>query len=83
MVPILVSLPWAAIVVYLLWQLSHKDERHLQQVSELCQRVQAPDVAVAQHVMATEQSPAGLPYVPLDDDAALTADLQEMIDGLT
>jgi hypothetical protein len=71
----------AATVAAFLMAGNARDQRQQQIVADLCQRIQAPDVAVAQHVTNSHEAPQGLPYVPVDDDDALIADLKEQIDG--
>lgn len=45
--------------------------KHAAQVADLCQRLQAPDTAVAQHVLGTDTyEPQHLPF---DDDGAWMA----------
>lgn len=46
---------------------------------ELLQRIQAPEVAVAQ---AIPDGPAGLLHVPLDDFEAFEQDLKENVNGV-
>lgn len=77
----LVSLPWAALCGGLLYALTRVLDRSHAERQQLLQRIQAPEVAVAQHVHATEAAPEGLGYVPLEDDEALVANFREMIDG--
>lgn len=57
-----------------------QNSRHAKQVSDLCQRLQAPATAVAQYVIADEHNaPSHLPY---DDDGAFMKHL-ESISGST
>ena len=76
---VLLSLPWAAVVGCLLALQFKSQERHDRQVADLCQRLQAPEVAVAQHVHDHTQAPAGLGYVPVDDDDAMRENVLELI----
>lgn len=75
---VLAQIPWLLVVAGLLWMLFSQQTRHGMQVSELLQRIQAPEVAVAQHVHATEDA-EGLGYVPLDDDDRARENYQELI----
>lgn len=45
--------------------------RHAGQVADLCQRLQAPETAVAAHLAASVST--GDAYLPFDDDAAYVA----------
>lgn len=67
------------IVLALLWERRQERasaaverERAAKEREGLLQRIQAPEVAVAQH--ASQERPAGLLHVPLDDDAAYWED---------
>lgn len=46
--------------------------------ASLLQRIQAPEVAVAQHA---DTAPDGLLYVPVDDDEAWKLNLEEELSG--
>jgi hypothetical protein len=52
-----------------LFTMDRKDRRHAAQLSELYQRIQAPEIAAVQHWhgQAPQEQPAHLPF---DDDAA-------------
>lgn len=52
---------------FFLTLLDQSARRHAAQVAELCQRIQAPDTAVATHVVQQVQAPSHLPF---DDDQA-------------
>ena len=65
----------AVIVLALLWErrqerasAAEERKRAAEEREGLLQRIQAPEVAVAQH--AAQGRPEGLLHVPLDDDAA-------------
>lgn len=67
------------IVLALLWErrqdraaIAAERERAAEERQGLLQRIQAPEVAVAQH--AAQERPEGLLHVPLDDDAAYWED---------
>jgi hypothetical protein len=50
-----------------MFYLDRLGRRHDRVLAELCQRIQAPDTAVATHVVQQVQAPAHLPF---DDDEA-------------
>jgi hypothetical protein len=54
---LLVSLPWAAIVGALLFAASRERTANAEERATLLQRIQAPTVAVAQHVATTAPEP--------------------------
>lgn len=49
-------------------------------VADLCQRIQAPETAVAQHVAETNTLTGPL-YVPVDDDMMFERDRSGALDG--
>lgn len=81
MTAVLVSLPWAVLCGGLLYALIRAGDAAARERADLCQRIQAPDVAVAQHVDATVDGPEGLRYVPVDDDELWHQNLQEQMNG--
>jgi hypothetical protein len=81
MTAVLVSLPWAVLSVGLLYVLTRAQDRAHAERQQLLQRIQAPDVAVAQHVDETVAGPEGLRYVPIDDDELWHQNFQEQMNG--
>jgi hypothetical protein len=57
-------------IVGFLILIDRKDRRHVAQVTELCQRIQAPELATVAHWTAPRDEPAHLPF---GDDAAWIA----------
>jgi hypothetical protein len=56
-----------------------KDILHARAIADLCQRVQAPETAIATHALQhTAQTPTHLPF---DDDSAWIAYQNEMTSG--
>lgn len=68
MTAVCVSLVWACIVAGLLFAQHKHQGRFFAQIERLCQRIQAPDVAVAQHIAET----APVEDEPDDDDPTFT-----------
>lgn len=56
------------IILALLWDRRTERREHAEQIASLCQRLQAPEVAVMRHQLA--EMPPSPPAVPFDDDAA-------------
>ena len=57
------------LVILALLVLGHMERRaHAEQIASLCQRLQAPEVAVMAHQLA--EMPPSPPAVPFDDDEA-------------
>lgn len=63
----------------LIFHLESQARRHTKIVADLCQRLQAPDTAVAQHVVAHQEQPVS--HLPFDDDGAWTTYLEELTHG--
>lgn len=61
-----------------LHHIDRKDARHVAQVADLCQRLQAPDTAVAQHVIGEVQTPS---HIPFDDDEGFLKYAEEMVNA--
>ena len=78
-------IPAAIAIVALALLLAYREytrARELQAAAEerkeLYQRIQAPEIAVAE---AIDQPYEGLGYVPIDDDKAFQAELERIEDG--
>lgn len=70
MILILASVVLLGITAGAFFTLDRQNARHALQVADLCQRVQAPDTAVATHAVTQfSQQPAHLPWG--DDEAYL------------
>ncbi len=65
----------------LLYALIRSQDQGRAERAELCQRIQAPEVAVAQHVHETIDGPDGLPYVPPDSDELAQENWRELTGG--
>lgn len=61
--------------------MDRQNARHARQVADLCQRLQAPETAVAQHVVGqTTYEPQHLPF---DDDGAYMKYVEDMTRPIT
>jgi hypothetical protein len=79
MTEVLVSLPWAVLCGGLLYALTRVLEHARVERAELLQRIQAPEVAVAQHVQQTDSGPEGLGWVPPHDDELARQNYMELM----
>jgi hypothetical protein len=68
----------AALLAYREWTRARELQAAAEERKELYQRIQAPDIAVAD---ATEQPFDGLPYVGIEDDKGFQAELERIEDG--
>ena len=71
-------IPAAIAIVALALLLAYREYAGAQERRELYQRIQAPEIAVAE---AIDQPYEGLGYVPIDDDKAFQAELERIEDG--
>jgi hypothetical protein len=67
-----------ALLAFREWQHQRELDAVREERRELYQRIQAPDIAVAE---AIEQPYEGLGYVPIDDDKQFQAEMERLQDG--
>ena len=68
----------AALLAYREWVHANERKEHKAERQELYQRIQAPEIAIAE---AIEQPYEGLGYVPIDDDKQFQAEMERIEDG--
>jgi hypothetical protein len=69
-----------AVIVLLLWDRRSERREHAHQVAELCQRIQAPELAILAH---QQEDDTPLPQPPgFDDDGAYWRSRDELAEAL-